>query len=301
MTNLSKTIIPILTQHYTLQPLTLLKKIVDPIDQTTKLLFATNDQEKIESVLMFFNYGNSACVSTQIGCNMGCKFCASGLLKKVRNLNASEIVQQIMYINQYLHAQKQPALSNIVFMGIGEPFDNYEQVSQALRIINCPHGLGIGARKITVSTCGVVDKILPFARDFPQMNLAISLHAPNDQIRNEIMPINHRYPLVKLMETLQAYQQLVNRKITFEYLLLKDVNDHDQHAEELAQLVKPLHCLVNLIKYNNVKERCFTRSENSSRFAKILIRHKINTTTRLERGININAACGQLRAEHDKK
>jgi 23S rRNA (adenine2503-C2)-methyltransferase len=249
---------------------------------------------------MKFDYGYSVCISTQVGCNMGCKFCASGLLKKIRNLSTDEMVLQILGVNEYLQRNSGAKVSNVVVMGIGEPFDNYENLSNALKIIKENHAIGIGSRHITVSTCGVAPKIIEFGNDFNQINLAISLHAPNNEIRDKIMPVNKAYPLQVLFNALRKYSSTVNRKITFEYLLLGGVNDSVQNAVELSKLVKEFECYVNLIIYNSVDEHSFKRSANSKSFAETLIHNGVKVTTRLERGSRISAACGQLRANHEK-
>ena len=219
MSDLSKETREILNQEFIISPLGL-KDIQIAKDGTTKFLFELLDGALIESVLMIFDYGNSVCVTTQVGCNMGCAFCASGLTKKQRDLTSGEIVAQIMYVQGYLD-QREQRLSHIVVMGTGEPFDNYEEMMNALATVNHDRGLGIGARHITISTCGVVPKIYAFAKEHVQYNLAISLHAPNDELRNQLMPINHAYPLAELFQAIHAYCDENNRRLTFEYILLK--------------------------------------------------------------------------------
>ncbi|GHU49491.1 23S rRNA (adenine(2503)-C(2))-methyltransferase RlmN [Bacilli bacterium] len=301
MTNISKNSITILKENFVFNKLINIKTLIDDSDETTKFLFELTDGQRIETVLMKFNYGYSVCVSTQVGCNMGCKFCASGQLKKIRNLNVDEFVLQIIEVNKYLKNLNGKSISNIVIMGIGEPFDNYENLSSALKIFTNHFGINIGSRHITVSTCGLVPYIKKFGVDFPQVNLAISLHATNDKTRNSLMPINNKYNLKTLFDALHEYSDNCNRKITFEYLLLKDVNDSYENAIELTKLLKGLICYVNIIKYNSVSENNFVKSNNIGDFAKVLIAHGINTTTRLERGSKIDAACGQLRAKNEKK
>jgi 23S rRNA (adenine2503-C2)-methyltransferase len=300
MKNLSKNSIEILKSIFLLPKLNILKTLTDDKGETIKLLFELEDKQRIETVIMKFNYGYSVCISTQVGCNMGCKFCASGLLKKIRNLQVSEMVQQVVFANKYIQDNFNDNLSNIVVMGIGEPFDNYDNLKTMLEIVTNHHGLGIGSRHITVSTCGIVPKIIQFAKDFPQINLAISLHGPTDEIRNKIMPVNSAYPLKKLIAALKEYEQITNRKITFEYLLLDGVNDSDNNAKQLVNLVKNLNCYINVISYNKISEHSFARSNNQKNFIKILLDNKIKAITRLERGLKINAACGQLRAENEK-
>jgi 23S rRNA (adenine2503-C2)-methyltransferase len=260
-----------------------------------------SDKEKIETVLMKFNYGYSLCISSQVGCNMGCKFCASGLLKKIRNLTVNEIILQYVIVTKYLWNQEQQRINNVVIMGIGEPFDNYDCVADAIKILNQPQGIGLGARHITVSTCGIANKIMQFAQDFPQVNLAISLHAPNDSLRSKLMPVNKAYPLEELITILKRYIKQTNRRVTFEYILLDQVNDQDIHAQALAKLVKGLLCYINLIIYNKIPECDFLPSKRLDMFSQKLTQLKIMNTKRLERGKNILAACGQLRAQHGKK
>jgi 23S rRNA (adenine2503-C2)-methyltransferase len=299
MSNISKTAMQVIKDNFYIPKLGIIDILVDKKDNTTKILFELEDKQKIETVVMEFDYGFSICLSTQVGCNMGCKFCASGLLKKVRDLHEYEIVNQLFVANQYINEKFNKNISNVVVMGIGEPFDNYENLKKALKIFTEPFGLGIGARHITVSTCGLIDKILTYAKDFPQCNLAVSLHAPNDTIRNKIMPVNTVYNINKLIGELRKYSKVVNRRITFEYLLLENVNDSKENANELANLLQGLNCYVNIILYNKISEHDFARSKNASQFAKTLKSNNINVTTRLERGLEIEAACGQLRAKYE--
>lgn len=273
------------------------KEVKVSSDETTKFLFELKDGNLIETVLMPHDYGYSVCVTTQVGCNMGCKFCASGVLKKIRNLETSEIVLQVLTINNYLK-EKEKRVSHVVVMGIGEPFDNYNNVLEFLEIINDAKGLEIGARHITLSTCGLVPKIYEFS-DFPlQVNLAISLHFPNDELRDKYMPINKSYKLDKLIESLRYYFSKTNRRITFEYILLDSINDSTNDAKELIKLIKGLNCYVNLIPYNETNG-VFKRTtpEKRDRFYDCLIKNGINATVRKEFGHDIDAACGQLRAK----
>ena len=273
------------------------KEVKVSSDETTKFLFELKDGNLIETVLMPHDYGYSVCVTTQVGCNMGCKFCASGVLKKIRNLETSEIVLQVLTINNYLK-EKEKRVSHVVVMGIGEPFDNYNNVLEFLEIINDAKGLEIGARHITLSTCGLVPKIYEFS-DFPlQVNLAISLHFPNDELRDKYMPINKSYKLDKLIESLRYYFSKTNRRITFEYILLDSINDSINDAKELIKLIKGLNCYVNLIPYNETNG-VFKRTtpEKRDRFYDCLIKNGINATVRKEFGHDIDAACGQLRAK----
>ena len=271
-------------------------------DGTIKLLLELEDGDKVETVLMRYNYGNVACVSSEVGCNMGCAFCASGLLKKKRELKVSEILGQVLVLNDLLSSEgKGERITHVVVMGTGEPFDNYDNVMDFIRILNHPHGLEIGARHITVSTCGIVPKIYDYAREGLQINLAISLHAPNDEIRHKIMPISRAYPLNDLMEAVKYYEKTAGRRVTFEYILLKGINDSKRDAEDLAKLIKGTLAYVNLIPYNEVNEMKYRRSESSSvkEFMDTLMKKGVNATIRKEFGSDIDAACGQLRAKDE--
>ena len=262
-----------------------------------KYLFELADGNLIETVLMYHDYGTSICVSSQVGCNMGCAFCQSGRLKKLRNLEPFEIVQQILLIEEDAKVR----ISHVVVMGIGEPFDNYDNVMDFIRIINDPKGIDIGARHITVSTCGIVPKIKEFAKDFNQVNLAISFHAPNDTIRNKIMPINKAYKISELMDSIKEYINITNRRVTFEYIMLDNINDSIECAKELSSLLKGLNCYVNLIPYNETKNIEFKRSKKMQilAFYDILKKNGINVTIRKEFGSKVDAACGQLRANQN--
>ena len=263
-----------------------------------KYLFELYDGEHIEAVLMRHDYGNSVCVSSQVGCNMGCKFCESGRRKRVRNLEVYEMVIQLLMIEEDLGER----ISHVVVMGIGEPFDNYDNLLKFLLIINHPKGLAIGARHITVSTCGIVSKILEFS-EFPlQINLAISLHAPNDALRDKIMPINKAYPLKELISALEVYLSRTNRRITFEYIMLSGVNDSVECAKELVELVGHLNCYVNLIPYNETNNLEFKRSSTVQimKFYDILKKNRLGVTIRREFGSKISAACGQLRSKKEE-
>ena len=237
----------------------------------------------------------SICVSSQVGCNMGCRFCESGRLKKVRNLEPYEIVEQLLLIEKDIGKR----ITHVVVMGIGEPFDNYDNVMDFIRIITSNKGIDLGSRHITVSTCGVVPGINKFMEDFNQVNLAISLHAPNDTIRNKIMPISKAYPLEELMTTIKKYLKTTNRRVTFEYIMLENVNDSLECAKELANLLKNMNCYVNLIPYNETENIEFKRSKKVQilAFYDILKKSGINVTIRKEFGGNVDAACGQLRAK----
>ena len=295
MSDIKKDILSKLKDNYSVDRL----KIVDVQEDSDvcKYLFELNDGEHIEAVLMKHDYGNSICVSSQVGCNMGCKFCESGRRKKVRNLETYEMVLQILMIEKLLGER----ISHVVVMGIGEPFDNYDNLIKFFRIINHPKGLAIGARHITVSTCGIIPKILEFS-DFPlQINLAISLHAPNNEIRDKIMPINKAYPINELIPALKTYLNKTNRRITFEYIMLDGINDSEECALELANLVKDINCYINLIPYNETNNIEFKRTKTIQimRFYDILKKSRVNVTIRREFGGNIDAACGQLRSKKE--
>ena len=296
VTNIKRDVLEDIMNNYTLSDITIVK--VEKDEDVHKYLFELSDGEHIEAVLMFHDYGNSVCISSQVGCNMGCKFCESGRRKKVRNLEVSEMVLQILLIEEELGKR----ISHVVVMGIGEPFDNYDNLIKFFRIINDPKGISIGARHITVSTCGIVPKILEFSDLDMQVNLAISLHAPNDELRNKIMPINKAYPLKELMDALKIYLKKTNRRLTFEYILLKDVNDSEENALELAKLVKGLNCYINLIPYNETNNIDFKRTNTIQimRFYDILKKNNIGVTIRREFGGNISAACGQLRSKKEE-
>ena len=297
MTNVPKKALAILNENFEINELKIIR-LQKSSDGTRKYLFELSDGKLVETVLMRHNYGNSICVSTQVGCNMGCAFCASGELGKVRNLELSEMVLQVLMVQKDLDVENE-RISNIVVMGTGEPFDNYDNLLRFLSVVNYPKGLEIGARHITVSTCGIVPKIKEFA-NFPlQINLAISLHASNDTIRSEIMKINRKYKIAEIIEAVKEYLSVTNRRVTFEYILIKDINDSLSHAEELARLLKDTLCYVNLIPYNEVITKPFkqTSHEHAEKFFSVLRKRGINATLRMEHGADIDAACGQLRAK----
>lgn len=298
MSDLSKETRETLKVHYQLHSLELRDKQVSR-DGTCKYLFALADGALIESVLMQFDYGKSICVTSQVGCNMACAFCASGLTKKKRDLTSGEMVAQVLYVQRDLDLQGE-RLSHIVVMGTGEPFDNYAHVMNFLATVNHDRGLGIGARHITISTCGVVPKIYAFAKEHTQYNLAISLHAPNDELRSRLMPINRAYPLEELMAAIRYYASENNRRLTFEYILLRGVNDQKEHVGQLAKLLKGLNAYVNLIPYNAVDEKGFQGVDHAHAmvFYDALMKQGIRCTIRKEHGADIDAACGQLRVKH---
>ena len=299
MSDISKKFIAVLKEKYCFEKPTIYTKQVSK-DGTIKLLLEMNDGAKVETVLMHYNYGNVACVSSQVGCNMGCAFCASGLLKKQRDLLPEEMVGEILVLNDLLKEENK-RVSHVVVMGTGEPFDNYDNVLDFVRIINDQKALAIGARHITVSTCGIPDKIIKYSQEGLQINLAISLHAPNDELRNKLMPVNRAYPLKELISSIVTYNINADRRVTFEYILLKGVNDSLQHADELATLIRPVFAYVNLIPYNEVDENGFHRSDNVKAFMDRLMKRGVNATIRKEFGTDIDAACGQLRAKKEKE
>lgn len=296
MSNISNSIKERLRNDFSFDMIKLVFKQED--DLVKKYLFELTDGERIESVVMFHDYGISVCVSSQVGCNMSCAFCESGRLKKRRNLEAYEIVQQILLIEEDIGKR----ISHVVVMGIGEPFDNYNNVMRFVKIINDGKGIDIGSRHITISTCGIVPKIYDFMNEEGQVNLAISLHAPNDEIRNKIMPISKRYKLDELMDAIRKYISVTNRRVTFEYIMLDNVNDSDTCAMELSKLLKGINCYVNLIPYNETENISFKRSKNMQimKFYDILKKNSINVTIRKEFGSKVDAACGQLRANKEK-
>lgn len=273
-----------------------IEKVLEGVD-VKKFLFRMLDGEKIEAVLMEHNYGLSVCVSSQVGCNMGCRFCESGRLKKVRNLEAYEIVEQILLIQKYIGKR----IDSVVIMGIGEPFDNYDNIIRFIRIINDAKGLAIGARHITVSTCGLVPKIDEFSNLDLQVNLALSLHGATDEVRGRIMPVNKVYNVDTVIAAIKRYIAKTNRRVTIEYVMLNMVNDNLDDAKSLAKLLKGMNVYVNLIPYNETRNIDFSKSskERINKFYDYLIKNGINVTVRREFGGNIKAACGQLRSESD--
>ncbi|KAF5276151.1 hypothetical protein FQR65_LT16469 [Abscondita terminalis] len=286
----------------------LLKDLVieESKDGTIKILFMLDDKKTIETVMMPQKYGQSVCVTTQVGCKMACKFCASGLIKTERNLSTGEIVRQIYTINKilkdkYSNEPNSPRsrVSHIVVMGIGEPMDNFINVMNFINVVNDSNGFEIGARHITISTCGVVPKIKEFADMQTQINLAISLHAPNNEVRNTMMPINKAFPVEMLIDSVKYYVEKTNRRITFEYILIDGVNDSAENARELANLIRGINGYVNLIPYNEVEENPYKQSTRVSEFFQVLKKQKINAIVRKEFGADIDAACGQLRAKRE--
>lgn len=296
MTNLSKNIIEKLEKDFSFYLPVLVEKQEN--DDVSKYLFRLIDGEHIETVLMKHDYGLSLCISSQVGCNMGCKFCVSGQRKKVRNLTPGEMILQIIEVEKIIKMR----ISHIVVMGIGEPFDNYDNLIKFIENANNPKGLEIGSRHITVSTCGLVPKIISFSHLPYSTNLAISLHAANNELRNKLMPINKVYNLDELMDSVRYYLKEKGRRITFEYILIDGVNNKDSDAKELCNLVKGLNCYINLIPYNDGGNSLFKKPKNSDimRFYDIIKKENINVTVRREFGKNINAACGQLRSKKEE-
>ncbi|MGE7648536.1 23S rRNA (adenine(2503)-C(2))-methyltransferase RlmN [Peribacillus frigoritolerans] len=306
MTDVNKECIKLLEEHFVIQTLTEHVK-QEAADGTIKFLFKLQDGNLIETVMMRHKYGISVCVTTQVGCNIGCSFCASGLLAKSRDLSSGEIVEQIMNVQLHLDKLEQSdVVSHVVVMGIGEPFDNFENMLDFLKVLMDHKGLAIAGRRITVSTSGLAHKIYEFTDTQLQVNLAISLHAPNNELRTQIMKINRGIPIEKLMKSLDYYLEKTNRRITIEYILLKDVNDHKEEAEQLADLLddKKHRLYVNLIPYNPVDEHSqYQRSDKESvlSFYDTLKKRGINCKIRQEHGTDIDAACGQLRSKQIKK
>ena len=295
ITDIKKIVIDKLKEDFYLKRVEIVTKQEDEL--VSKYLFRLEDNNHVEGVLMRHDYGTSICISSEVGCNMGCKFCESGRVKKRRELKAEEMVEQLLLVQDDIKEK----LSHVVIMGIGEPFDNYDNVTNFIKIINHAKGLAIGSRHITVSTCGIVPKIREFA-SFPyQVNLAVSLHAPTDELRNKIMPINKAYPLKELMSALKYYYDKTNRRLTFEYIMLENVNDSKENAKELVNLLKDFNCYVNLIPYNETENIEFKRTKKDKilEFYDIIKKNGMNVTIRKEFGTNISAACGQLRSNRE--
>lgn len=300
MTNLSKGLRGKLDESFDFVNLKVITHMKSQ-DGTVKFLFGLHDDHAIETVIMRHSYGNSICVTTQVGCRVGCTFCASTLGGLKRNLTAGEIVAQVVTAQKMLDETNE-RISSIVIMGTGEPFENYDATMAFLRTMIHERGLNIGQRHITVSTSGIVPSIYRFTDEDTQINLAISIHAPNDALRSKLMPVNRRYPFIEVMEALKHYQVKTGRRITFEYALIGGVNDKVEHAEELADVLKRMEMLahVNLIPVNYVPERNYIRTPRNDifKFHRTLLDRGINSTIRREQGHDIAAACGQLRAKH---
>lgn len=297
MTNISKPLREKLAESCVIETLKIEKKFVSGLDGTRRYLLKLNDGNLIESVLMKYHHGYSICISSQVGCDMGCKFCASTINGKVRNLTSGEIIDQIITVKRDIGER----ISNIVMMGVGEPFNNFDNVIKFIENVNNPLGLGIGQRHITVSTCGIVDKIYKLADMQLQITLAISLHATDNDSRSAIMPINRKYSIEQLLKACRYYAANTGRRVTFEYTLISGVNDSVQNAEKLAHLLKGILCHVNLIPVNAVEGTGFSAGSDGSieRFRKVIENSGISATVRREMGSDISAACGQLRQQRD--
>ena len=283
----------------TIGRINILRKQESRTDGTIKYLFQLRESIAVESVFMKYKYGNSICVSSQAGCRMGCAFCASTIGGLTRNLSAGEILMQVIGAERDTGEK----ISHVVIMGTGEPFDNYDNIVKFINLVHEPKGLGLSMRNITVSTCGLVPKIMEFARDLPQVNLAVSLHAPNDEVRSRIMPVNRTYNVARLISECKRYTEATHRRITFEYALIAGVNDAPGRADELADLLKGMLCHVNLIPLNEVSETGLAGSPKAQvqAFLAQLEARGITATVRRELGSDIDAACGQLRLAHKKE
>ena len=293
MSNIKKELQEKLNNDFSMKMIKIQKKQEDNL--TKKYLFKLEDDNFVEAVLMEHDYGLSICVSSEVGCNMACAFCESGRLKKVRNLQSYEMVEQILLVEKDINKR----ISSVVIMGIGEPLDNYDNVMDFFKVINDPKGIAIGARHITLSTCGIIPKIKQLSQEKLQINLAISLHAPNTQLRDKIMPVNKVYNLRELITTIREYIEATNRRVTIEYVMLNNINDNESHALELAALLKGMNVYVNLIPYNETNHLEFKKSskQNIMKFYDTLKKRGINVTIRKEFGGKIDAACGQLRSK----
>ena len=292
--NLSAPVIKRLNEDFSFEGVKLIE--TNESESTIKFLFKLQDGCSVEAVVMKHDYGNGVCISTQVGCNMNCAFCESGKLKKVRNLHTHEMTGQLLYIKDILNIP----VSHVVLMGIGEPFDNYENTMAFIDIITDQAGISLPPRHITISTSGITPKIIEYSKRKILNGLAISLHAPFDELRNELMPINKVYPIKGLIEAAKEYTK-GNKKITFAYVMLKDINDKDEHALMLCELLKNINCYVNLIPYNKTPSANFEPSpkERISCFFDILKKNGLNVTVRREFGGDLNAACGQLAAKYE--
>lgn len=293
MTNLSKATRDKLNEISYVSTLEIREKYVSAIDGTVKYLFELPDGNCIESVVMRYHHGITICISSQVGCRMGCRFCASTIGGLYRNLTAGEILNQVIFAQKDLGER----ISNIVIMGIGEPLDNFDNIVKFLHNVNHEKGINIGYRHITLSTCGVVPGIYALARENLPITLTVSLHAPNDKIRDEIMPVNHTYKMAELLKACREYYNTTNRRLSFEYSLIHGVNDSEENAAELASLIKGLHAHVNLIPVNKVEERDYRHgsSKDIRKFQEKLASLGVNATIRRELGSDISASCGQLR------
>ena len=299
MTNLSKDMREQLAENYSFYNCKINTKLVSKIDDTVKYLFELHDGEFVESVVMKYKYGYSICISTQVGCKMGCTFCASAIGGFVRNLDAGEMLSEIFAAQNDLDVK----INHLVLMGTGEPLDNYDNVMRMLELLTDENGQNMSMRHISLSTCGIVPKIYDLADKKLGLTLSVSLHAPNNVIRSNSMPINHKYDIDELLKACRYYAQTTNRRISFEYAMIKGINDSDNCAFELANRLKGILCHVNLIPVNNVRETNFIKSsvERQKKFIDILASRGITATVRRTLGSDINASCGQLRASAKKK
>ncbi len=296
MTNVSKELREKLNEAYEIRPVVMVDKVTSQTDETSKFLFGLWDGKVIESVLMKYKHGNSVCISSQVGCRMGCNFCASTLGGLERNLEPAEMLAQIYEI-QRISGER---VSNVVVMGTGEPFDNFENLCKFIEMLSDENGLNISQRNVTVSTCGIVPKIYELADKDYQITLAISLHAPNDKIRKELMPVANKYSIDEIMKACRYYFDKTGRRLTFEYSLCEGINDREENAKELIRVVRNLNCHINLIPVNPIKERNYRHTDmsNIQKFKLILEKNRINVTIRREMGSDIDAACGQLRKKY---
>ena len=297
MSNISKQLRTKLSENFCLKSLNIERKLESKTDNTVKYLYRLDDGNFIETVLMEYNHGYSLCVSSQVGCKMGCNFCASTIAGFVRNLEPSEILLQI-YETERDSGKK---IDSIVMMGIGEPLDNFSNVVKFLELLSCPEGRNMSLRHVALSTCGVVPKIRKLCELHLGLTLSVSLHASDNNRRSEIMPVNRAYPIEELLSACRDYIKNTGRRITFEYVVINDVNSSEADARKLAELLKGINCHVNLIPVNNVKERSYTSSMKTvNRFREMLVQRGINATVRRTLGADINAACGQLRRERQE-
>lgn len=296
MTNISKNIRKKLDELYFINNIQILNTLISKEDETTKFLFKLNGGHIIESVLMKYSYGDAVCISSQVGCRMGCTFCASTLEGLERNLEVSEMLSQVYEIQKFSGKR----IRSIVLMGSGEPFDNFDNFKKFIKIINSKEGIELGQRHITVSTCGIVPKIYEFADLNTQINLAISLHAPNDELRKKIMPIANKYKVSEIIDACKYFSEKTKRRVTYEYALISSINDKEEHANQIIKLLKGSLAHVNLIPVNNVEERNYIKSskEQIKKFSQIIQNAGIDVTIRRELGSDINAACGQLRRSY---
>jgi len=298
MSDLPKELRSSFSLHFPILDINIIKKQESKFDGTIKYLFRLNDGEFIESVLMQYKYGYTLCVSTQVGCRMGCKFCATAIGGLIRNLRPSEMLDQIYLAQQDLNIR----ISHIVLMGMGEPLDNFKNVMRFLELVSDENGLNIGMRNISLSTCGIVPAIYLLLDKHLQLTLSVSIHAPNDEIRSQIMPVNDKYNFEMLLDVCRTYAKTTSRRISFEYAMLEEINDSAECAKELAERVKGILCHVNLIQTNEISENSFRRTtaQKLDNFEKILNENGINVTIRRSLGADIDAACGQLRSRLSK-